>query len=74
MSLYETGESNGKVSLTSLFENKALADEECISDLTIDGIIQAACRGGWPSIMNKKTDKAKLMISGSYFDSLCEKR
>ena len=71
MSLYETGESNGKVSLTSLFENKALADEECISDLTIDGIIQAACRGGWPSIMNKKTDKAKLMISGSYFDSLC---
>ena len=42
-----------------------------MSDLTIDEIIMAACRGGWPSIMNKKTDRAKLMVSGSYFDSLC---
>ena len=70
MSLYESGESNGKVSLSELFNNKELPDD-CISDLTIDGIIMAACRGGWPSVMNKKTDKAKLMVSGSYFDSLC---
>ena len=70
MSLYETGESNGKISLSELFKNKEFPDD-CISDLTIDGIIMAACRGGWPSVMNKKTDKAKLMVSGSYFDSLC---
>ena len=70
MSLYETGESNGKISLSELFKNKEFPDD-CISDLTIDGIIMAACRGGWPSIVNKKTDKAKLMVSGSYFDSLC---
>ena len=70
MSLYESGESNGKISLSELFNNKELPDD-CISDLTIDGIIMAACRGGWPSVMNKKTDKAKLMVSGSYFDSLC---
>ena len=70
MSLYESGESNGKISLSDLFRNKELPDD-CMSDLTIDGIIMAACRGGWPSIMNKKTDKAKLMVPGSYFDSLC---
>ena len=71
MSLYESGESNGKISLSALFKNKELSDEDCISDLTIDGIIMAACRGGWPSVMSKKTEKAKLMIPGSYFDSLC---
>ena len=70
MSLYESGESNGKISLSDLFKNKELPDD-CMSDLTIDEIIMAACRGGWPSIMNKKTDRAKLMVSGSYFDSLC---
>ncbi len=70
MSLYESGESNGKVSLSALFEGKALP-EDCTSDLTVDGIIMAACRGGWPSAVIKKTAKAKLMISGSYFDSLC---
>lgn len=70
MSLYESGESNGKISLSALFNNKELPDD-CISDLTIDGIITAACRGGWPSVMNKKTDKARLMVSCSYFDSLC---
>ena len=71
MSLYESGESNGSISLSDLFKNKDLSDNECISDLTIDGIIMAACRGGWPSVINKKTDKAKLMVSSSYFDSLC---
>ena len=70
MSLYESGESNGKISLSDLFKNKELPDD-CKSYLTIDGIIMAACRGGWPSIMNKKTDKAKLMVPRSYFDSLC---
>ncbi len=70
MSLYESGESNGKISLSELFKNKALPDD-CISDLTIDEIIMAACRGGWPSVMNKKSDKAKLMVPSSYFDSLC---
>ena len=71
MSLYESGESNGKISLSGLFKNKELPDDECISDLTIDDIIMAACRGGWPSVMSKKNEKAKLMVSGSYFDSLC---
>ena len=71
MSLYESGESNGTVSLADLFKEKSLPDDKCVSDLSIDGIILAACRGGWPSSLNKKTDKARLMVSNSYFDSLC---
>ncbi len=46
MSLYESGESNGKVSLTELFEGKAL--EIQTNDLTIDDIAFLTCRGGWP--------------------------
>ena len=68
MSLYETGESNGAVSLKDLFDS---LKDGCTSDLTIDNLIFASCRGGWPSSIDKKSDKAKLLVAQSYFDSLC---
>lgn len=71
MSLYESGESNGTISLASLFANHNVLDEGCASDLTIDQLIFAACRGGWPSSLQKKSEKAKLLVARSYFDSLC---
>lgn len=46
MSLYESGESNGKVSLKELFDGKPL--ETQTNDLTIDDIAYLTCRGGWP--------------------------
>lgn len=61
MSLFESGESNGEVSLTKLFENKTMEFVE--SKLSIDELIFAICRGGWPrSITNNLTDKSKLAI------------
>ena len=45
MSLYESGESNGKVSLTDLFEGKQF--EPQTNELTIDDIAYLTCRGGW---------------------------
>ena len=71
MSLYETGESNGQISLSELFKNGSFPEDGCISDLTMDDLIFAACRGGWPSSISKKSDKAKLMIAESYFEGLC---
>ena len=71
MSLYETGESNGAVSLKDLFDNPNSLSDGCTSDLTIDNLIFASCRGGWPSSIDKKSDKAKLLVAQSYFDSLC---
>ena len=41
MSLWESKESNGKVSLASLF--KGDADVAAISDLTIEGLAYATC-------------------------------
>lgn len=71
MSLYESGESNGKVSLKSLFNNSDCLVDGCMSNLTINELIFVACRGGWPSSLYKKSDKAKLIVARSYFDSLC---
>ena len=62
MSLYESGESNGTVSLGMLFEHPEQFDG-CKSDLDIDGIIYALCRGGWPSTLKIKSEKAKLNVA-----------
>lgn len=46
MSLYESGESNGKVSIKDLFEGKPFSVQQ--NSLTIDDIAFLTCRGGWP--------------------------
>lgn len=71
MSLFETGESNGAVSLAALFRDPHVLDDGCESDLSVDALIFAACRGGWPSSVTKKSDKAKLLVAQSYFEGLC---
>ncbi|MCD8151259.1 MAG: DUF4143 domain-containing protein [Clostridiales bacterium] len=71
MSLYETGESNGAVSLSGLFKSENFPADGCVSDLSINDLIFAACRGGWPSSVKKKSDRAKLMVAQSYFEGLC---
>ncbi len=71
MSLAETGESTGSISIKQLFQEKHLSDDEHVSKISLDELIFAACRGGWPSSLNKRSDKAKLMIANSYFEGLC---
>ena len=62
MSLYESEESNGTVSLSELFNHPEHFDG-CISKLSIDGLIFAICRGGWPHSLSNKTDRAKLEVA-----------
>ncbi|MBR1598801.1 MAG: ATP-binding protein [Lachnospiraceae bacterium] len=62
MSLYESGESNGTVSLLRLFDDPE-SFESCRSDMNIDDIIFAICRGGWPGSLDNKTDRAKLLVA-----------
>lgn len=54
MSLWESGESNGTVSLRGLFETPD-SFEGCRSELTMDDLIFSICRGGWPRAINNKT-------------------
>ena len=67
MSLYESKESNGSVSLKDLFEGK-FPDME-ISNLTIEQIAFAICRGGWPASVRIKDDDA-LELSRDYVDAI----
>lgn len=62
MSLYESEESNGSVSLLELF-NHPQNFNGCVSDLGIDDIIFAICRGGWPKSLINKTDRSKLEVA-----------
>lgn len=72
MSLYESNESNGYISLRKLFDDKNLDIEGIQSALTIENLIFAACRGGWPSSLSKKNEKASLYVAYSYIDNICE--
>ena len=71
MSLWESGESNGKISLVELFDNKQLDIDGITSDMKIEDLIYAACRGGWPAFVNMKSDRAKLLIARNYVDTIC---
>ena len=66
MSLYETGESNGTVSLSDL-KNGEFAPT--LSDKTIYDYAYYICRGGWPLAINKERDVA-LAQAVDYYEVL----
>ena len=71
MSLYESGESNGQISIMELFDNPDLDINECESELTMDELIFASCRGGWPDSLHQKTREVKLFVAYSYLENIC---
>lgn len=71
MSLFESGDSNGQVSLGGLFDSPDSYDG-CESDLSIDGIKYVICRGGWPGALKGKTDNARLSIAKDLFNQTCD--
>ena len=72
MSLFESGESNGKISILDLFKNPNLNIDGIESELTIEELIYASCRGGWPESLNKKNKKGELFVAKSYLQNICE--
>ena len=48
MSLFESKESTGEISLSALFSGSQTVDHS-LSTMTIEDIAHAICRGGWPS-------------------------
>ena len=72
MSLFESQESNGKISLMELFNNPSLDIDGITSDMTIEHLIFAACRGGWPATLKLKTDDARLRVANDYVNTVCK--
>lgn len=72
MSLFESKESNGAIPLKVLFDNPDCDIDGITSEMRIEDLIFAACRGGWPSSLRKKSNAAKLIIAGDYVRNVCE--
>lgn len=72
MSLYESEESSGGISLKELFDEPMLDIDGISSTLSIEELIFAACRGGWPATLRKKTNAAKLLTAREYIHNICE--
>ena len=56
MSLYESGDSTGDVSLTNLFTNPS--NIEGVSNLNFEKLAFVTCRGGWPQTIDMPKDIA----------------
>ena len=67
MSLFESGESTGEVSLGELFENPEQI--KGINSLDIDKLAFLICRGGWPPAVDMK-EKAALSQAFDYYDAV----
>lgn len=62
MSLFESNESNGTVSLKALFDG-AQNEESITSTLTIEKLAFALCRGGWPAAVKVSSNSALRMAT-----------
>ncbi|MDE5613841.1 MAG: DUF4143 domain-containing protein [Treponemataceae bacterium] len=67
MSLYESGESSGEVSLRTLFAGDKDIDGENVLDL--DALAFVVCRGGWPQSLDLR-EKPALQQAFDYYDAV----
>ena len=72
MSLYESLESNGTVSIRQLFDEPDVDIDGLTSNLSVEELIFSACRGGWPASLDTMTDEAKLLIARDYLNVICD--
>lgn len=67
MTLFESKESNGAVSLSALFDGAL--DVASTSSLTLEEVAFAACRGGWPTAIGQ-TGAMALAHAADYLDAI----
>lgn len=68
MSLWESGESTGEISLSNLFSGPEKIG--AVNKLTLPMLAFAVCRGGWPRALSKKTEKAALSQAIEYYKAI----
>ena len=68
MSLYETGDSSGEVSLEALFDENI--DIEGKSSLTIEKLAFVINRGGWPAVAKETDEKIALTVAADYVEAV----
>lgn len=69
MSLFESGESKGMVSLIDLFDGRPLEKIDENADFTLRDVAFLTCRGGWPiSVISDRS--VSLDVTRNYYNSL----
>ena len=70
MSLWESNDSSGGVSIQELFDNPSYNIDGATSKLDIPELIRVACRGGWPVTLHMN-EKASMLVAKDYVNSVC---
>ena len=68
MSLYETGDSTGEISLEALFAG--IADADGKSSITVEQYAFLINRGGWPAVANEKDERIALTVAADYVEAV----
>jgi len=68
MSLYETGESTGAISLEALFDGAVDLDGK--SDISVEQYAFLINRGGWPAVPHETDEKIALTVAADYVEAV----
>ena len=71
MSLYESGDSNGCISLRDVLGGRVEVNGQK-SEISYERLAYLTCRGGWPSSVKQKDEVLALKVAKEYLDVLCE--
>jgi len=72
MSLFESGESSGEISLLELFDNPNMDIDGVMSNAGINDLIRYACRGGWPASLRLRNYNDSLKVAKDYLEGVAE--
>jgi predicted AAA+ superfamily ATPase len=70
MSLFESDDSNGEVSLQKLFDSATYKDLAAVSTLEVERIAEVTARGGWPRAVTSSSSRIALEQAYNYVDAI----
>lgn len=70
MTLWESHDSNGAVSMADLFTQGNTEPIRGINDLKLEDIAFLTCRGGWPLAVDKGREKSALRHAINYYEAI----
>jgi predicted AAA+ superfamily ATPase len=68
MSLYESGDSNGEVSLEALFAGQTEVASR--SSITVEQYAFLLNRGGWPAVAHERDENIALVVAADYIEAV----
>lgn len=73
MTLYETSESTGSISLSRLFDEPQNNSDGLFNNTKLEDLFYSACRGGWPRCLAINDKTAKLEIAKDLYNQIYKK-